>query len=617
MRGRSLVPRPPWSLAKGNSSSAAPIAVRARRPKFVTTTFIPRFVSDETTIPHGSLHTHHLYHTDSHPESSILPRKVLALRETLGSLTSGSIDELHTVSNALFSELKRTRPAHDAPVHREIHTMVMSAIRRLLKEGDAQAAAEALQCLDSIPLQLPLTPRHRTLILRLLGHPTAFSITWRFIRRSMRDVTPSETTHAMRALLRVNHVGEAARILQWHVRRFRRQGAPPPSSALMHNFMIQMRFLGSRIDSVPRVLQNSYTEALVHFGTLLRENSLPLPSSREDMAWLIKSLYLYQNAGWAKQMDKWSSNVILACLPMYVQRLPDIDDPRWPPISSSSYNALVHYTLSHALNPHWCRIVLNHMAKSRGPLLPPSAELVTILLRQAVRRKSAALGAYALEINSPDPSDDTCLQTGARLLYHVECAVRDQDTYRLVSLLHYITALRLSPKQRLEHVQASSVARRVIPLLFRRRPIPVVPDPDVSHALLLLAAKAGKVSLSLRIWYWMKQHATRVPIRLSSATVFMQLLAESARMPRNALPRWAVHSPVGRRRRALHDLRLLALHEYSFLLQHWHSRRADLPDQRFFRSLLRVLRRTSHPHDTATARILKDMKTLNVAIPAQ
>ncbi|WFC99687.1 hypothetical protein MYAM1_002432 [Malassezia yamatoensis] len=617
MRGQPLVPRLPWSHAKGNSCFAAPIAVRARRPTFVTTTFIPSFALPESSISHGSLFTHHLYHTDLHPESSFLPRKVCALRDTLRSFSSKNIDELHTVRNALFSELQRTRPAHDAPIYQEIYTMVMSAIRRLLKQGDVQAAAEALQCLDSMAPQLPLTPRHRTMMLHLLGHPEAFSTTWRFIRRSMRDVTPSETTHAMRALLRVNHVGEAARILQWHVRRFRRKGTPPPSSALMHNFMIQMRFLGSRVDLAPRVLQNSYTEALVHFGTLLRENSLPLPSSREDLAWLIKSLYLYQNADWAKQMNQWSSNVILACLPMYVQRLPDIGDPRWPPITSSSYNALVQYTLSYAQNPHWCRLVLNHMANSRDPLLPPSSELVTILLRQAVRKKSAALGAYALELNSPDPGDDACLQTGARLLYHVECAVRDQNTYRLVSLLHYITALRLSPKRQLQHVQASSVARRVIPFLFRRRPIPVVPDPDVSHALLLLAAKAGKVTLCLRIWYWMKQHATRVPIRLASATVFMQLLAESARMPRNTLSRWAVHSPVGQRRRALHDLRLLALNEYSFLLQHWYSRRADLPDQQFFRCLLRVMRRTSHPHDTATARILKDMKTLNVAIPAR
>ncbi|WFD03170.1 hypothetical protein MOBT1_001859 [Malassezia obtusa] len=528
-----------------------------------------------------------------------------AVRDALARLSAENVAPLQTSVDALRAELARARPAPDAPVYGELHAMVFGCVRRLLRAGDARGAAEALHALAALAPRARLCAKHRALALRVLGDVRAFPAAWRAVRRLVPDVAPSETTHAVRALLRANGVGAACRVLQWHVRRFWREDAPPPSFALMHNLMIQMRYVAARIDTAPPPLQASYTEALMHLGALLRENRLPLPGAREDVAWLIKLLYTY-DARWAPATQRRAVRVIQTALPMYVQRLP-ADGARTPSLSAPAYNALVQYTLHYAQNPHWCRGVLEHMTHTRTPPLPPSPALVTILLRQATRRRLAALGAFALELHTPR-APHAPERSGARLLQHVEGAVADGDTHRLVALLQYITALRLRGAARADGVRAASVARRVLPALGRRRTRAAPPHADVSAAVLTLAAKAGKIGLALRIWRWMKQRSAREPISVPAATVLMQMLAEAVRKPRATLPRWAARRNV--RRRGPHEVRLLALEEYAFLLRHWCAAAHAPPDVRFFRPLLRILRRTTHPNDVAFARILADMAVL-------
>lgn len=600
MRGRPLVSRPPWPHAPRHGAYAAalrPVARPAAYPAWGRAYAVP-----PPALP-GAVPL--LYHTDTHPESSRTPARLRAVREELARLPAESPSFAHAM-DALRDELTRmTTPSPDAPIYFDIHALFFGCIRRLLRANE-QSAALALDALSRLALPRALCDKHRALALQVLAaaDDASFAVAWRAVRRLLPDAVPSETTPAVRALLRANRVGHACRIVQWHVRRFWRNGAPPPSHALMHNVMVQMRHCAEILPDAAPLLQASYTEALAHLGTLLRENYLPLPGAREDVAWLIKLLYTYDARCLPRQER--ASRAIQTSLPIYVERL---SHGRGPPLSPYAYNALVQYTLHHAKNPRWCRRVLEHMTQERTPPLPPSAAMVTILLRQATRQRMAALGAYALELHAGDENPrDVPQPSAARLLRHVEEAVEERDTHRLIALLQYITALQLKSAKRPGGVRATSVAQRLFPRA-RRAAGAERPDARIGTAALTLAAKAGKFGLALRIWRWMKQSSKEVPISLPAATVLMQLFCDASRRPRTLLPRWASR---GARRPPPEQVRVMALEEYAWLLRHWFASDSAPPDARFFRPLLRVLRRTALPHDPALVRVLADMAVLGL-----
>lgn len=609
MRGTPLLSRPPWSYAP--SKHAYPAALRVAAPRApARAPARPHTTASAPATARLDAVRAARNHTDTHPESSRAPARLGAVRAALHHPSLENAASLDAAVDALAHELVRSRPAPDAPVYRELHAMFFACIRRLVRDGDAQRAGELLDVLVRLAPHTPLCARHRALLLRVLGEPCAFAPAWRAVRRWMPDAAPHETTQAVRALLRVNAVGEASRVVQWHVRRFRRLGTPPPSFALLHNVMVQMRFVGTHLDAAPAEVQASYTDALVRLGTLLREHQLPLPGAREDMAWLIKLLYTYDLAPLAHRPHPRTLRVLRTSLPMYVDRLPAAHDTRTPPLSSATYNALVQYTLHYAHNPLWCRRVLEHMTHIRTPPLPPSPALVTILLRQATRRRLGALGLYALELDAPPAAPPHT----PRLLVHVERAVAIGDTHRLIALLQFITALHLRSARHTHGVRAASVAQRVLPMLHRRRAAQAPRGADVSAAVFTLAARAGKLGLALRIWRWMKQQSVHAPISVHTGTVLMQLLADAVRKPHARLPRWATRRGA-RRRRAPDEVRVLALEEYAFLVQHWCATAHAPPDVRFYRPLLRIVRRTAHTPDAALARIWADMAVLGHVPP--
>lgn len=601
------MPRPPWPFPR--STYGAAVRTRAVRPVEIPHAGVLRW----QTIPPSAL-----YHTDTHPESSRGPTRLRAVRDELAAFPAGAPAALHDALGALHTELVHHPAAPDAPIYRDMHAMFFGCVRRAMRLGDTAAAVRMLEALAYLAAHVPLCPRHRRLVLRVLAASSAddSAAAWRSVRRLMPDVSAVETTAAIRAWLAQNRVGEACRVVQWHIRRHMRHGTPPPSHALVHNVMVQMRYVATIVATAPPALQASYTEALVHLATLLREYALPLPGSREDIVWLIKLVYTYEPL-LPGHAQKRAAQVIRQSLPMFMHRLcappafftpaPPWRTPRASPLlSPHAYSALVHYTLVYAKNPRWCRHVLEHMTQVRTPPLAPSDATITILLRQAARGQHPELGAYALALASHgDPIEEL---TAPRLLAHVDHAVAQHDAHRVLALVQFITALHLRSPKHPDGVRAASVVQRVAPALCRRTAAPHTPvDPAVGTALLSLAVKAGKTGLALRLWRWMKQTSTATPIPLPAATALMQLFADAVRKPR--ITRSTRPAP--------HAWRRMALDEYTWLLQHWRATDSALPDQRFFREVLKLLQRTAHTHDPVRTRVLADMAMLGLPAPPE
>ncbi|WFD06764.1 hypothetical protein MVES1_002118 [Malassezia vespertilionis] len=559
------------------------------------------------------------------------------VRKELSHLVSHSKDALDTTTDALCIEtarvLSKRDDAHDARIWRELHTMFFSTLGALLRDAQFEHAVRCVASLAKLAPGVPLAPKHARLVLRTLAHapPSHFACAWRATRLLLPQVTPSETRAAIRTLLHVNRVGDAIQIFQWHVRRFWRHDAPPPSHQLMHNIMIQMRYLAFA-QSAP-CIEMQYTDALAKLAALLRENCVPLPGTREDIAWLIKLLYTYTPcnlpATWHAQRAKL---VIRRTLPLLVHRIPTHAPPSYPPsparprdrrlfllppFSARAYNALVQYTLRYAKRPHWCRIVLEHMTHARNPSLAPSPATITILLQQATRRRAETLGAYALELGAAMESaerhgaSNSPHLSAARILTHLESAIVLSDTHRVLALVQHICTMHLRTQTRPNGVRLASVVFRLCPELRRAQRVLVAPsaamDPRIELAVLQLAARRGSITMALRIWHVLKhRHALpQDPVSLAAATVVMQLLACSAHRMRR-IPR-AQRARQFPRKHA----RALAMQEYEWLLRHW-SAAGAVPDAKFFRAVLCVLARTAHVRDAAHVRVRTDMHTLGI-----
>ncbi|WFD35300.1 hypothetical protein MCUN1_002151 [Malassezia cuniculi] len=474
-------------------------------------------------------------------------------------------------------------------------------------------------------------------------------------------IHPREYTPLVRQLVRNGHVGRATLLLSAAIRSFWHGGpeASAPSRALVHNVMVEMKIVRrvlvkhtpGALKPCPELFQE-YAEALLAFGELLSENYLPLVADdKESLAWLIKHLYSFHEVAseWhsavpdAPVLDVLHRSAVI--LALVIDRLPDgapapktasrqvrADRQRYfcQPYGEQTYSALVHYTLTHADKPSWCRHVLEHMARIRSPPLALSRVTVNTLVQQATRRRLGDLAKYALELDPlhrhPSRQESTAQ---ARLLARLDEAIDAGDTFRLAALLQYIATQRLHRSSE-GALKATSVIYRVYPelrLLTSWRssqemqppsssssslsssssssqpqsPSAAVYHPRVLTAALHVTMVAGNVPLALRVWSILKLAAHQsvvhrpwhVPIQ--AATLLFDLLGRCARKRAPGSTRAAE----------------IALQEYEWLLEHWAHAPQKL-DSRFFHALLRVLRTDSHAR-ALTLRIRRDMAELDIA----
>lgn len=289
-----------------------------------------------------------------------------------------------------------------------------------------------------------------------------------------------------------------------------------------------------------------------------------------------------------------------------------------PALGTAVYNQLIHYALSVLKSPSMCKEVFQHMTEQRQPPLEPDAVTFNTILRQATTQRYEALARAVLitkrpEQSHPSVSDhiseqqvDVTRQGSANkaataantatlptvtpglnvasterelrpirpMIQQIDTAVVQADSYRLVSLLQYVTASGLFLRRyRHEpgHIGVKELVMRIYPALDKQRYGPsrdnesVAPlrpkanqasrhailNPHVLTATLNLAAKAGKTGLALRIWRLIKrtslQSALQSPtidvaktpwkIPVGAATILMSVLAsEAARSPKARHP---------------------------------------------------------------------------------
>ncbi|WFD31746.1 hypothetical protein MSPP1_002785 [Malassezia sp. CBS 17886] len=626
--------------------------------------------------------------TEASPTPAYRGGEPSALAATLahveGDLAHG-LPSLDTAS-ALRALIARTS-APCAEAHwRDICALYFASIDRHVRADDLAAADAAhmqLSTLVSARFAHDCTLRDRAVSVRLLlAHARAGSdvhAAWIATRRLHPRISATETSPAVRTLLRSGALRDAMRIVQWHVRQHWAGWQPAPSRALLHHVMVQMRLV-ERILAVPLPLHrgslpgalpagaprpnasgvlhatptlvHEYADALAALGALLRDNCLPLVTpEKEDIAWLIKLLYRFDSlaAPWSAHLPhalrrhlRRASSTIGAVLPVYLRRLPSgapcaapLHAPCAQPeraahfapvLGAQAYNALIHYTLSCASNPRWCRRVLEHMTRIRRPPLAPNQVTMTILLRRATRTGVDALAAYALELGShlgargtppwravPLVGGAPPLLSVARLLTHVDEAVAQDDTRRLLALLHHVMQRRLHTDRR-SRVRAAGIVAVLYPELRSDadEPRPGAHHVEVYTAALQLAACAGNRALALRVWQLAKaaSAAAAAPLPPAAATVLVQLLATETRTGVRRMGR----ARARRARAPAQQVRLVALEEYEWLRQHWLTG-AQEPDGRFYVALLRLLRRTAPlaASDAALARVLSDIHTLGLA----
>lgn len=550
-----------------------------------------------------------------------------AVRATLAAPLAQ--ETLRTCTLALRSDLAHA----PAPTAAHAAALYANAATELAAAGRSADAAYVLGQLAALGCECDAA-----LMLGVLGAARDPAAVWDAVVGVLGAPAPRECAHIVRTLLHRGCIGRAAKLVGAAVRSSWLRDTPPPSRALVHTLMIETKIVRRvLLEHTPGRLQPSaalfaeYADALVALGELLADNYMPIVADeKESLAWLIKHLYLFGDAAaeWRRAVPDAPVHAIAArvdhILEAVVARLPDGAPP--PPLASrrsredrqrffckpygaQTYSALVHYTLSHANRPSWCRHVLEHMARKRTPPLSLSRTAVNTLVQQAARRRISELASSALEITSYDcPSHESSAQ--ARLLARLDEAIHDCDTYRIAALLQYIARLRMRHRSE-GSVRPSSALYRVYPELARfvswrksrTRPPPppsAVYHPYVFTAALQVASAAGDLDLAVRLWGIIKlasyksmvHRPWRVPVH--AATLLFDFLA-----------RMAYRRPVRRRAASL------AFAEYEWLLRHW-AGTTEMLDARFFAALLRVLH--TDPHSRARRlRVLRDMAALGIA----
>ncbi|CBQ71459.1 conserved hypothetical protein [Sporisorium reilianum SRZ2] len=319
-----------------------------------------------------------------------------------------------------------------------------------------------------------------------------------------------------------------------------------------------------------------------------------------------------------------------------------------PALGTAVYNQLVHYALSVLKLPSMCKQVFQHMTEHRQPPLEPDAVTFNTILRQATTQRYEALARAVLTTRRPEQSQasisvsaheqqggtsrqsssgntatgartaqsatstpgfdgasaDTALRPIRPMIQQIDTAVVQADSYRLASLLQYVTASGLFLRRyRHEpgHIGVMELVMRIYPALNKQRHAPsrdadslaplrpkanqasrhAILNPHVLTATLNLAAKAGKTGLALRIWRLIKrtslQSALQSPaidvaktpwkVPVEAATILMSVLAsEAARAPkaRHPLRMHRQRSPLGAPRiLASRTSRLAARREYA------------------------------------------------------
>lgn len=543
-------------------------------------------------------------------------------------------DTLRTSTHALRTDLAERGGAAAAPAAADAAALYARAAASLAADNRVAESAFVLRQLAVLGATC-----ERPLVIDVLRHAEHPAALWDAVSAVLPSPLVSrEYAPVVRRCVRDGHVGRAASLLSEAIRYGTRSTLP--SRAVVHTVMIEMKIVRRVLaQHSPGPLKRApglfseYADALEVLGALLAENYLPLVADeKESLAWLVKHLYCFGEVAAAcrdlapgAQVDSAAAR-IAAVLPDVVAHLPDgapapptalwscrEDRQRYlcKPLGAQTYSALVHYTLTYANRPSWCRQVLEHMARIRSPPLALSRVAVNTLVQQATRRRLGDLATYALELDASSTGPNRESTAQARLLVRLDDAVHAGDTYRIAALLQYIATLRLRLRRDSRGaVRPTSVLYRLYPelrslALWRSHDVPSPPaavyHPRVLTAALHVTLAAGNVPLALRLWSILKlaahqsaaQRQWHVPVQ--AATLLFDLLGRSARRRTPGSARAAV----------------VALHEYEWLIEHWVGTQESL-DARFFRSLLRVLRTDAHSR-ALMLRIRRDMAALDIA----
>ncbi|KAJ1021903.1 hypothetical protein NDA16_003665 [Ustilago loliicola] len=380
-----------------------------------------------------------------------------------------------------------------------------------------------------------------------------------------------------------------------------------------------------------------YADSLVDLIRLVRGGRLPIPPtpSAPEIAWILSACCRFESTmllnellieaaakpGSSDAAERrrlvGAAQVVRYYLREYMQSLPDGHTRSAgdlllggnpvvrPAIGITVYNQLIHYALSVLKSPSMCKQVFQHMTQIRQPPLEPDAVTFNTILRQATTQRYESLARAVLTTkrteqsqisassnqpasNAPSPVSATAVTPAAEvearpvrpMIDQIDTAIAQADSYRLVSLLQYVTASGLFLRRyRHEpgHAGVKEIVMRIYPALNThrnaRRPATrnisdgqqlasasdrrlrpkanqasrhAILDPHVLTATLNLAAKAGKTGLALRIWRLIKrtslQSALQSPsidvantpwkVPVEAATLLMQVLAnEAARVP--------------------------------------------------------------------------------------
>ncbi|EST06787.2 hypothetical protein PSEUBRA_003773 [Kalmanozyma brasiliensis GHG001] len=389
---------------------------------------------------------------------------------------------------------------------------------------------------------------------------------------------------------------------------------------------IQPDLLSQLSDHEKHALQTKrgeYADSLVELLRLVRGGRLPLPpmASAPEIAWILSACCRFEKTtlldnptaaldAAEKRKLQDAAQLIRYFLGEYMRSLPDGQTRSAgslliggnpvvrPPLGIAVYNQLVHYALSVLRSPSTCKEVFQHMTQRRQPSLEPDAVTFNTILRQATTQRYEALARAVMTTTRPEqphlgapgtvagqsesnkdaaPEAKTGSQPIRPMLQQIDNAVVQADSYRLVSLLQYVTASSMFLRRyRHEpgHIGVKELVMRIYPALDKKRhgrqratdPLQLHRDatlrpkanqasrhailnPHVLTASLNLAAKAGKTGLVLRIWRLIKRTSLQselqsptndvaaVPwkIPVEAATILMSVLAnEAAKAPKVA-----------------------------------------------------------------------------------
>lgn len=387
-----------------------------------------------------------------------------------------------------------------------------------------------------------------------------------------------------------------------------------------------------------------YADSLVELVRLVRGGRLPLPplASAPEIAWILSACCRFETTvlldnvpppiGAAeKRRLQSAANLIRYFLSEYMRSLPDGQTRSAgnlliagqpvirPALGIAVYNQLIHYALCLLKSPSICKHVFQHMTQQRQPSLEPDSVTFNTILRQATTQRYEALARAVMTTTRPEqaqlsgqkqlsdqqstvaeqshPASNVAspaitvemeAQPIRPMLQQIDNAVAQADSYRLASLVQYVTASSMFLR-RYRHepgyVGVKELVMRIYPALNKKRharPSATDPhgtatlstqqhhssgatlrpkanqasrhailNPHVLTATLNLAAKAGKTGLALRIWRLIKRTSLQselqspandvapVPwkIPIEAATIIMTVLAnEAARAPKVTHP---------------------------------------------------------------------------------